>query len=45
MLDLVVPERAIVEDDILLQCIFDLEGEKLYSVKWYKDEQEFFRCI
>ena len=28
-----------------LQCIFDMEGEELYSVKWYKAGHEFFRYI
>ncbi|XP_018322174.1 uncharacterized protein LOC108734906 [Agrilus planipennis] len=30
-------ERAI------LQCQYDLEGDPLYTVKWYKSEREFFR--
>lgn len=25
------------------QCNYDLEGSQLYSVKWYKNGQEFFR--
>uniref|UniRef100_A0A1B6D8N3 Ig-like domain-containing protein n=1 Tax=Clastoptera arizonana TaxID=38151 RepID=A0A1B6D8N3_9HEMI len=28
-----------------LQCRFDLQGESLYSVKWYKDGNEFFRYL
>ena len=27
----------------LAQCNYDLEGSQLYSVKWYKNGQEFFR--
>lgn len=27
----------------LLGCQYDLEGDPLYSVKWYKDGDEFFR--
>lgn len=28
-----------------LECTYDLEGENLYSVKWYKDGDEFFRYL
>ena len=24
---------------------FDMEGDTLYSVKWYRNEQEFFRYV
>lgn len=27
-----------------LDCKYDLEGDLLYDVKWYKDGQHFFRC-
>lgn len=27
-----------------LDCRFDMGEEELYAVKWYKDDQEFFRC-
>lgn len=27
-----------------LDCKYDLEGDQLYDVKWYKDGQHFFRC-
>lgn len=26
-----------------LQCLYDLEGDLLYQVKWYKGQREFFR--
>ena len=26
-----------------LWCEYDLHGEPLYSIKWYKDQQEFYR--
>lgn len=29
--------------DIWLHCDFDLEGDSLYSVKWYKNNVEFYR--
>jgi hypothetical protein len=45
MLQLVVPELVLVGEDAALECFYDLEGEDLYSVKWYKGGKEFFRYI
>lgn len=28
-----------------IDCRYDLEGSQLYDVKWYKDGQQFFRCL
>lgn len=28
-----------------LECHYDLDGEALYSVKWYKDGNEFYRYV
>lgn len=41
--DFRVPSKA--TNDVLLDCRYDLEGELLYDVKWYKDNQQFFRCV
>lgn len=30
-------------DHAILICLYDLEGDPLYSVKWYKTGQEFYR--
>ncbi|XP_050309683.1 uncharacterized protein LOC126745744 [Anthonomus grandis grandis] len=38
-----VPRAVIKGKDAELLCDFDLEGEKLYSVKWYRETYEFFR--
>ncbi|XP_026666660.1 uncharacterized protein LOC108632931 isoform X2 [Ceratina calcarata] len=32
-------------DRLTLRCEYDLGGEDLYSVKWYKDGAEFFRYM
>ncbi|XP_046386602.1 uncharacterized protein LOC124156237 [Ischnura elegans] len=29
----------------LLECVYELEGDRLYSVKWYKDNEEFYRYV
>ncbi|KAK9507847.1 hypothetical protein O3M35_007621 [Rhynocoris fuscipes] len=43
LLDLRVDRYAIRGGSTVLECIFDLQGESLYSVKWYKDGAEFYR--
>ncbi|KAG8296155.1 hypothetical protein J6590_063890 [Homalodisca vitripennis] len=40
--EVVVPPYVDIHKDITICCRFDTDGEKLYSVKWYKDELEFF---
>ena len=39
-----LPSHAILGEDVVLECSYDMEGDKLYSVKWYKDNMEFYRC-
>lgn len=31
--------------EVPIDCQYDLEGNQLYDVKWYKDGQQFFRCL
>ncbi|OQR69840.1 hypothetical protein BIW11_12018 [Tropilaelaps mercedesae] len=40
-----LPGGVIRGDSVRLNCSFDLENDKLYSVKWYKGNREFFRYI
>ncbi|XP_046388026.1 uncharacterized protein LOC124157393 [Ischnura elegans] len=45
LLELRVPEKAELGESATLECKFELGGDEdnLYSVKWYKDDHEFFR--
>lgn len=45
MLQLIVPKHVVLGDTIRLECNFNLDKEKLYSVKWYKDGNEFYRFV
>lgn len=38
-----VPAAVKRGDTVLLFCHFDLEGDSLYTVKWYKGRREFYR--
>ena len=40
-----VPLHVVRGEKAVLKCEFDLQGERLYSVKWYKGGREFFRYI
>jgi len=37
------PKYAELGGDLSLVCNYELEGDELYSIKWYRDEQEFYR--
>jgi len=41
----IVPAAVSPGDTVTLQCSYDLEGDELYTVKWYKGRQEFFRYV
>jgi hypothetical protein len=43
LLKLEVPQWADLRSSVTLNCQYDTGGDSLYSVKWYKDEHEFFR--
>ena len=40
-----IPNHVIRNNSVRLECHFDLNGEALYSVKWYKDGYEFYRYV
>ena len=37
--------QAEVGRDVSLICNYQMMGDSLYSIKWYKDDKEFFRYI
>ncbi len=43
--DVQIPRHTDLHQAAILSCNFDLGQGKLYSVKWYKDEFEFFRYM
>ncbi|XP_069702051.1 uncharacterized protein [Periplaneta americana] len=40
-----VPSYTLRGDMALLQCQYDMENDRLYSVTWYKDHEEFYRYV
>ena len=45
MIEKSIPSHAIKGEDVVLECLYDLQGDSLYSVKWYRNGQEFYRHI
>ncbi|CAG4972050.1 unnamed protein product [Parnassius apollo] len=45
ILELRVPAHVAEGGEAILGCQYDMEGDVLYSVKWYKDGREFYRYI
>jgi len=45
LLELNVPSHKLVGEEAVLECKFDMEADSLYSVKWYRNEQEFYRFV
>lgn len=39
----IVPTAVRRGENVNLMCLYDLEGDTLYSLKWYKGKREFFR--
>ncbi|KAG9510311.1 hypothetical protein GZH46_01156 [Fragariocoptes setiger] len=40
-----MPRYVTYGDSVELACLYELQDDVLYAVKWYKDEQEFFRHV
>ncbi|XP_050737154.1 uncharacterized protein LOC127008797, partial [Eriocheir sinensis] len=40
-----VPAHRVVGEPVELDCNFDLEGDTLYSITWYRGQAEFYRYI
>lgn len=40
-----IPNHTVRDQSARLECHYDLDGEALYSVKWYKDGNEFYRYV
>lgn len=38
-----VPPAVKRGENTQLICLYDMEGDSLYSVKWYKGRREFYR--
>ncbi|XP_050079128.1 uncharacterized protein LOC126565971 [Anopheles maculipalpis] len=45
LIEIRVPKHAAQGHSAKLECLYDMEGEVLYSVKWYKDGSEFYRYV
>jgi hypothetical protein len=45
LLRVTVPQYKVRGDTALLECQYDLGDDKLYAVKWYKDNEEFYRYV
>jgi hypothetical protein len=45
LLEVTIPPHAIRGQNAKLQCHYDMEGDKLYSFKWYRNGREFYRYI
>ncbi|KAL7302614.1 hypothetical protein TKK_0004676 [Trichogramma kaykai] len=44
-LRIIVPKRVRLADSALLTCSYDLENAQLYAIKWYFEDQEFYRFV
>lgn len=43
--NIIVPKFTQVGENVMLKCDYDLQHDILYSIKWYKDNQEFYRYV
>lgn len=40
-----MPPAVSPGDDVYMRCKYNLDADQLYTVKWYKGRQEFFRYV
>ncbi|XP_014203690.1 uncharacterized protein LOC106635988 [Copidosoma floridanum] len=45
MMELVIPKHVVRSQAVRLECNYNLDNVGLYSVKWYKDGNEFYRYV
>lgn len=43
--ELKIDKHTVRGNGTVLECKFELEGETLYAIKWYKDGHEFYRYL
>ncbi|XP_050429061.1 uncharacterized protein LOC126838580 [Adelges cooleyi] len=41
----IIPKYRVRGETAVLRCEFELEGDQLYAVKWYKENEEFYRFV
>ncbi|KAL1463460.1 hypothetical protein WDU94_015210 [Cyamophila willieti] len=44
-LQISVPQAVVSGGSAVLECTYDLEGDLLYSVKWFRGKTEFYRYV
>lgn len=40
-----IPNHVVRDSTARLECHYELDGDALYSVKWYRDGLEFYRYV
>lgn len=45
LLHIHVPAYTLRGKNVSLECRYDLETEELYTISWYKDQEQFYRYI
>ena len=45
LLDIHLPSIAFYGQAVQLNCTYELEFDQLYSIKWYRDDDEFYRYL
>uniref|UniRef100_A0A8D8VZY9 Ig-like domain-containing protein n=1 Tax=Cacopsylla melanoneura TaxID=428564 RepID=A0A8D8VZY9_9HEMI len=44
-LQISIPQAVVSGGSAVLECTYDLEGDLLYSVKWFRGKTEFYRYV